>query len=63
MEEEIKAFHTRRRVNLKQTAKGKLYFEVCIETFGKDNVETINELDDLKKKIEERFDIREDDGF
>lgn len=45
-------YQSRKRVNLKQSAKGNLQYDITVELFDKTNEETITELKDLKEKIE-----------
>ena len=46
---------SRRRLNLKQTAKGKLTWDITVELFNKSNQEAVGELKDLKEKVERAF--------
>ena len=48
----MEQIQNRIRVNLKQTSKGVLYFELTVELYNKSNAEVVAEAMDLKEKIE-----------
>ena len=39
----------RKRVNLKQSAKGNIQFDITVEEFSKSNEEVVQEIKDLKE--------------
>ena len=43
---------SRRRLNLKESAKGELRYELTLELYNKDNDEAVKQLIDLKEKVE-----------
>ena len=43
---------SRRRINLKQTAKGLIYWDITVECFNKDNRTTLDEVLELKAMVE-----------
>ena len=45
-------YQSRKRVNLKQNAKGNIQYEATVELFDKTNDEVITEITDLKAKLE-----------
>lgn len=47
-----KDIQSRRRVNLKQTAKGDLYYDLTIELYNDTNENTVEELKKLKEEVE-----------
>lgn len=47
--------NNRTRVNIKQTAKGKLYYDITVELINKSNDEVVTTLKDLKTKVEFTF--------
>jgi len=49
METELES---RRRLNIKESAKGELRYDITIELFNKPNDEAVKQLMDLKEKIE-----------
>ena len=52
-EAEAQVNQKRTRVNLKQNAKGMYQAEMTIEDYNKTNEEIVNDLIDLKKRVEE----------
>jgi len=50
---EISLNQTRKRINLKQTAKGDLYYDLTVELFNATNEETVKELMALKYQVEQ----------
>lgn len=57
MNEPIRAttIQTRRRINLKQTAGGKLYWDITIEMYGDNPDEILQELETLKVAVETKY--------
>jgi len=49
METEIES---RRRLNLKESAKGELRYDLTLEVYNKDNEEAVKQLMELKEQIE-----------
>jgi len=49
------SIESRKRICLKQTAKGKVYYECAVELFNKTNEEAVKELIDLKNKVEKEI--------
>lgn len=50
-----KTIQTRRRINLKQTAAGKMYYDITVEMYGDNPDDILNEVDALKVAVEERY--------
>lgn len=50
-----KTIQTRRRVNLKQTASGKIYWDVTVEMYGDSHEEILAEIETLKNELERRY--------
>jgi hypothetical protein len=51
----ITEIKTRRRLNLKQNARGGLYWDITVELFNKSNKETVKAMQDLKEQVEKAF--------
>ena len=50
--EQQTTYQSRKRVALKQNAKGAVQYEATVEMFDKTNDEVLSEITDLKKKLE-----------
>ena len=48
----MEKIESRRRINLKQTAKGLIYWDITVEVFNKDNRTTLDEVLELKEMVE-----------
>jgi len=55
MSEETNLVQSRRRINLSQSVKGVITWDITVENFNNNNEQAVDDIMDLKKRMEKKL--------